>query len=294
MKTVLVVDDSKVDQELAASLLAEAGLGVDRAANGREALERIGRRAPDLVLTDLQMPSMDGLQLVEAIRERHPRLPVVLITAHGSEEIAAAALRAGAASYVPKRNLHRDLAPTLERVLEAAAATPTGDDARNWLVETAYRFVLGNDDRGIQPLVVHFQRELARRKICDETEIIQVSVAIAEALANASHHGNLEIDSAIREKGMDAYFALVQERRARKPYCDRRVDVRASFGEDEAVFVVRDEGRGFDPRTVPDPRDPQNLARMSGRGLLLIRTFMDEVRHNDRGNEVTMVKRRQP
>ena len=56
------------------------------------------------------------------------------------------------------------------------------------------------------------------------------------------------------------------------------------------TFTVRDEGPGFDPSKLPDPTDPANLEKISGRGLLLMRTFMDEVRFNATGNEVTMVK----
>ena len=56
--------------------------------------------------------------------------------------------------------------------------------------------------------------------------------------------------------------------------------------------MIRDEGQGFDLASLPDPTLPQNLERRTGRGLFLIRTFMDEVRHNDVGNEITMVKRR--
>ena len=61
---------------------------------------------------------------------------------------------------------------------------------------------------------------------------------------------------------------------------------------EEARFVIRDEGPGFDVSAAPDPRDPAVLEREEGRGLMLIRTFMDEVTHNDRGNEITMVKRK--
>ena len=56
--------------------------------------------------------------------------------------------------------------------------------------------------------------------------------------------------------------------------------------------MIRDEGKGFRPETLPDPTAPQNLERRTGRGLFLIRTFMDEVRHNAVGNEITLVKRR--
>ena len=57
------------------------------------------------------------------------------------------------------------------------------------------------------------------------------------------------------------------------------------------MYVVRDEGPGFDPSALPDPLDPANMENASGRGLLLIRTFMTEVRHSERGNEITMIRR---
>lgn len=294
MTRVLIVDDSRLDQELAASLLEDAGYETVLAGNGREALARLEKEAPDLILTDLQMPEMSGLELVQAVHARYPRIPVVLVTAHGSEEIAAAALRAGAASYVPKRNLAKDLASTLERVAGIAPGSRDTDDARQWLAETRYRFVLDNSPDWLQPLVRRFQDELARRGFCDDTEFMQVGMAIHEALTNASDHGNLEMDSALREDGIDIYLTLMDERRGQEPFRSRKVRVLATFEDAVASFVIRDEGKGFNPSSVPDPRDAKNLARLSGRGLLLIRTFMDEVRHNDTGNEITLVKRRRP
>jgi anti-sigma regulatory factor (Ser/Thr protein kinase) len=81
---------------------------------------------------------------------------------------------------------------------------------------------------------------------------------------------------------------------ARAPYTSRRVLVCTDIGRDEVSWTVRDQGKGFDPRAVPDPTDPKNLDRSHGRGLLLIRTFMDSVSHNEAGNEITMIKRRKP
>src|SRR5262245_3699813 len=117
MTTVLVVDDNPMDRHLAGGLVEKAGLTSLYAANGLEALKAIERDRPDLVLTNLLMPELDGLELVKAIREAHPLVPVILMTAFGSEDIAIEALRKGAASYVPKRNLAHDLADTLERVI---------------------------------------------------------------------------------------------------------------------------------------------------------------------------------
>ena len=87
---------------------------------------------------------------------------------------------------------------------------------------------------------------------------------------------------------------MVRDRRRESPYRDRRVHLWARESRDEATYVVRDEGPGFDPSALPDPTDPANLKKPSGRGLLLIRTFMDEVNHNAKGNEITMILRRRP
>src|SRR4051812_50169080 len=121
MTKILIVDDSPVERQLAGRLLEKHhDLTVLTAGNGVEALDVIEREAPDAVLTDLQMPEMDGLQLVHNVRATHPLIPVIVMTAHGSEDIAVQALQGGAASYVPKKNLSRDLLETLDNVLEAA------------------------------------------------------------------------------------------------------------------------------------------------------------------------------
>lgn len=293
MPTALVVDDSKVDQRLAGGLLENrVDLKVAYAGNGVEALEWMKTSEPDLVLTDLQMPEMDGLQLVRAIRAKHPNVPIILMTAMGSEEIAAEALRAGAAGYVPKRYLSRDLTQVVERTLALTGHQREQVHVVACIDSVETRFTLGNDSGVIHPLLQYLRQEMTRMNLCDETELMRVRVALDEALTNAMHHGNLEASSELREQMGDDYHALIAQRRFTPPYADRKVRVVARISTDEAHFTIRDEGPGFDVSSLPDPTDPANLQKCSGRGLLLIRTFMDEVKHSEKGNEVTMVKRR--
>ncbi|MFM8274381.1 MAG: ATP-binding protein, partial [Gemmata sp.] len=82
------------------------------------------------------------------------------------------------------------------------------------------------------------------------------------------------------------------ERRTLHPYAPRRVYVTARLTPEQATFVIQDEGPGFDVTKLPDPTDPDFLERASGRGILLMRAFTDEVRYNTTGNRCTMVKRR--
>ena len=292
MPTALVVDDSKVDQRLAAGLLkTRADLDVTFADHGAAALELMAAQPPDLVLTDLQMPEMDGLRLVREIRNRYPAVPVVLMTAMGSEEIAAEALRAGAAGYVPKRYLSRDLAQVVERTLALAGHQREQQSALECLTLVESRFALDNDPGRVQPLLSYLRQDMAHIVRCDETELMRVRVALDEALNNAMIHGNLGISSELRDQCGEDYHALMDERRRTPPYSERKVTVTVRLTPRQAQFVIRDEGEGFDPSGLPDPTDPANLEKLSGRGMLLIRTFMDEVHHNQTGNEITMVKR---
>jgi CheY-like chemotaxis protein/anti-sigma regulatory factor (Ser/Thr protein kinase) len=296
MATALVVDDSKMDQILAGRLLqSRADMQVRYAENGQQALELMAQSLPDVVLTDMQMPVMDGLQLVASIRERFPTVPVLLMTAHGSEEVAAEALRKGAASYVPKKYLSRDLAGTVERMLHLAGAEREVQSVIDCLSSCQSEFIIDNDLRRIRHLVAFLRQDIGRMRLCDATELMQIGVALDESISNAVIHGNLEVNSEVRESGADglrAYMASIEERRTLPPYSQRRVFIRATITKDSAEFVIRDDGKGFDPSTLPDPTDPSNIGRLSGRGLYLIRNFMDEVTHNDRGNELRLFKRR--
>lgn len=295
MTTILVVDDSAVDQQLIGQLLAKQDgwqiACVDRAA---KALDQIDRSAPDIVVTDLQMPEMDGLELVRAIRQRHDDVPVVLVTAHGSESLAVAALAQGAASYVPKSQIADKLVDVVSEVLALARGERNAEEMLGWL--GGADFDLQNDPALIDPLINMVQQMLVAREFGDSGQRLQIGVALKEALLNALYHGNLELTSSemqrVREKlELGETFEKVQRRRSLLPYQDRRIHVTAKVTADEARFVIRDEGPGFDVTSVPQAGDPKALQPQRGRGLSLMRSFMDEVDYSERGNEVTLIKR---
>ncbi len=293
MHNVLVVDDSTVDRHLAGGLVQKMeGWKASFAGNGVEALAAMEQHMPDIVLTDMLMPEMDGLELVQTIRVKYPRVPVILMTAHGSEDIAIQALRKGAASYVPKKSLARDLPETLDHILSATQTDRNNRRIVDSLMRYETHFVLQNDSNLIAPLVGYLEDTIARIQLCEASGLMLLGVALHEALTNAIFHGNLELSSQIKEEDEKEYYRLAAERKTQEPYKDRRVFVTATLTRQEAAFVVRDQGNGFDPATLPDPTDPSNLERISGRGLLLIQTFMDRVEHNENGNQITMHKYR--
>ena len=292
MPTVLVVDDSAVDRKLVSGLLArQAGLQVETAASGEEALARLAAVQPAVVVTDMVMPGMSGLDLVTQVVEQHPGIPVILMTGKGSEEVAVKALEAGAASYVPKAALHQHLVSTVEDVLEMVRERHSYARLMGCFQRGQFHFVLGNDAALIPSLINYVQSLISSVGLCEEADIIRVCIALEEALRNALFHGNLELTSEQREGDPVEYQKLVDDRVGRAPYAGRKLFVTVDVTSGGGRFQIRDEGPGFDPSKLPDPTDPENLEKVSGRGLLLMRTFMDDVTFNATGNEVTMIKR---
>jgi len=99
----------------------------------------------------------------------------------------------------------------------------------------------------------------------DDDTIFALRLSVEEALSNAIRHGNL----------YDIH---------------KKIDIRYSVRPDRIDLYVRDEGRGFDPRVVPDPTSPENLESPSGRGVMLMRAYMNQVEFNERGNQIHLVK----
>lgn len=139
---ILIVDDQRVVREglatIVASLPGMAVVGV--AANGEEAITMTAEHEPDVVLMDLRMPVMDGIQATAAIRGRHPGTQVVVLTTYADDESIIAALSAGATGYLTKDAAADDI----RRALEAAAA---GQGVLDPVVQTALIRVAGAGGR---------------------------------------------------------------------------------------------------------------------------------------------------
>jgi DNA-binding NarL/FixJ family response regulator len=293
MPQILVVDPTPNDRRLMATLLADVPqCNVVEAAGAEQALT-MARLVPlDLVLTDLGTPGGNGIALLEQLTAEQPLLPIIVVTGQGSDELAREALETAAAGYVAKSRLLYDLVPVVTLVLDAAAENRGRMTLQSLQTRQSTSFEMENDPACVAAVVQHVTSQCSRFGITTEQEKVRVAVALEEALLNAIIHGNLQVGSDLRERSDDAFRRLVERRRLQPEFATRRVRLQCDVDSDLARIVIRDEGPGFDIRSLPDPRDPEYMLRASGRGVLLMRTFMDEVVYNDVGNEVTLIKRR--
>jgi len=118
---ILIVDDDPSQAATLARVLELEGYRTSVAAGGAEALAAVGRGPVDLVLTDLKMPGMDGLELFRRLREERPGLPVLIVTAHGTIETAIAAVREGVVDFIQKPVYAEELLHRFEKVFRERA-----------------------------------------------------------------------------------------------------------------------------------------------------------------------------
>ncbi len=297
MARVLLAEDSRTQAFEIKMLLEDASHEVELAENGRIALDTLAEGPFDVVITDLEMPEVNGLELVETMQLEFEHIPAILITNRGSESLAAEALRKGAASYVPKTHLKTLLADAITNVLGVVRSDASYAKLIATLKKNVFVFDLPNDGELINPLVGLLIQVVSGMGTLGGVQLVRLGVAVEHALLNAMYRGNLELsreqtpsDQAIVYD--DATSEEIQERLATAPYRDRTVHVEVTASESEVRVTVTDQGNGFDTSNVPVAEKPSALESEGGRGLVMMSSFVDELHFNDRGNEVTLVKRR--
>jgi DNA-binding NtrC family response regulator len=226
---ILVVDDEANARTALAELLRDEGYTVETAADGFKALPKLEDFAPDLLLSDLRMPGMDGIELMKKARERDPELPVVVTTAHGAIETAVSAMKAGAADYLTKPINLDELTLVLERALERRRLRSEASDLRQQL----------SDKRRIERVIGSSQ---AMQQVFDT--VLQVAPSRASVLITGeSGTGKELIAAAIHEHSPRAKGPFV------KLHCAALAETLLEselFGHERGAFtgaVSRRDGR---------------------------------------------------
>lgn len=295
MPSVLVVDDSPIDRVLIEGVLKkDPRMRTRTAIHGADALAIMAGALPDVVVTDLQMPEMDGLALVTALRLHYPEIPVVLITAHGSEELAVRALEHGASSYVPKSQLATSLLAAVDQVLELARENRSYTALAEGMEYAEFRFRADNDWLVTDRLVELVRQLVASIGVCDVGGQVRLGMALEEAFRLTVLRGNLELtpDLLLAVSGHhDQADQWLEERRRTPPYASRQIRVHVKISPSEARIRVAHEGP---PLRFDEPADatvPPEMENPTSRSLILMRAFMDEVLFDPEGTAVTLVKR---
>ncbi len=245
-------------------VLRELGHEVVATGDRAEALAREDLEEFDLIISDLTEDADSGVQLVSELKRKRLLVPVVVSSDEAQQPGLVKAFKMGAANFLRQPYNKDELRSIVDKTLSYKLRFI--DDVKVLpYVREKIDFELPSDVTLMNGVLQYLIERLARLGVI-KPERSNLFVALDEAFVNAVKHGNRNDPAKL-------------------------VRITAELSTQEARFTIEDEGDGFNVQEIPDPRDPENLFKTSGRGVLLIYNIMDEVYYNERGNRLTMVKR---
>jgi serine/threonine-protein kinase RsbW len=259
-RRILIVDNNDELRLLLERVLGELGHDVVVTGERKKALRRDDLDSFDLIISDLSEAEVNG-QPIGDLQRKHLVTP---LSGEVSTTDIIKAFKMGAANYLRSPYNRDELRQIVEKTL-AYKLRYVDDPNVLSHVHEKIEFELPSDLSLMNGVLEYLQDRVAKLGLI-KPERSNLFVALDEAFVNAVKHGN-------------------------KNDPNKLVRITAELTPQEASFTVEDEGEGFDIKQIPDPCDPANLFRASGRGVLLIYNIMDEVEYNEQGNRVKMVKR---
>jgi len=260
---ILVVDDEKDVRDTLCEMIESLGYGVAVAENGIKALDRVRTERIDLIVTDLSMPAMSGLDLIVEAKRVSPNIPIAVISAYGNVENTTYALTRGAFSFIAKPFKMPQIKDMIRKGKQLRELSLGTYALMDWVhSETDMTFPSQED---LFPSAILFVlKECQWRGIEDDARLENIAICMEELLSNALIHGN----------------------RKNK---DKQITMRMSFDAERFVLVVKDEGDGFDGTTYLEKIRNNQTAIPEKRGLFIADLLVDELRFNEKCNEVTAV-----
>jgi DNA-binding response OmpR family regulator len=259
---ILVVEDEPTTRRITCDALKLAGYQVEEAASGDQALAKLSSSSYDLMLLDLRMPGVDGLEVLRRIQDRYPDLAVIILTAYGTLESAIAAVKAGASDYLLKPMSIRDVETAIARALQRR---------REHLRQ---RHLIGVIARAVDAL-----------QGTQDTERLPLQDAAEPTLTRGCVNLNLDTRVVVvtTEKGKEIHQAeLTTSEATLLIYLMQHADTvqscrglaRGALGYDvserEAQQIVRPHISRLRARIEPDPSNPQIIQTILGKGYRFV------------------------
>ena len=263
-RRILIVEGNAELRTVLGDALSALGHDVVTVGDRAAAISRDDLEDFDLIISDLAEYNDSGVQIVSELKRQRLFVPIVVSSEEAHHTGIVKAFKLGAANFLRKPYDEEELRGIVEKTLgyklrfiEDLKVLP--------YVREHIEFELPSD-LSLMNGVLHYLIERVAALGVIKPDTSNLFIALDEAFVNAVKHGN-----------RGDHHKLVR--------------ITADLSAKEARFTVEDEGDGFNLQEIPDPTDPANLFKTSGRGVLLIYNIMDEVEYNERGNRLTMVKR---
>ncbi len=287
---ILIAEDDKMSKFYLEQLLQNNNYDFRSAENGIKALTIYDEYQPDIVLTDINMPIMDGMELLEAIREKSQTTIIVIITAYSSERRAIDALRSGANYYLKKPIDSKNILLLLNKYKTILSGRYATERLPGAITLKAFSIIFDSEFNKIPKIVDRIIIESALD--LSESEKLNIELGLGELITNAIEHGNLNISYAEKRAALNkGDIAKLYEERANSPkYAGRKVRVDFFQDHEKYQWTITDHGKGFKWSEIPNPTENKHISELSGRGIYICRFLFDKIEYSSKGNMVTATK----
>lgn len=297
LPNLLIIDPEANYRNQMEEILTEK-IDITYVSNIKDAIEKCWERNYQLIMVETELPNNeDAFEFIEKVRIKMPESMFIVLTKDAKMANAVEAFQSGAIDFIAKPVNVKDILSILTKFQSLTSYSRMSYDVQGMVVEEKRSFVLPTDFYLINLFLDDLMKMIQNFPDFNKSESRGIRFSLYEMIVNAMEHGNLEISyeekKNLLEEFIDYYEYL--ESKAKEPaYRNRKVWFSYHFTENKIVFVITDEGPGFDVSKVPSPKDAQNINNLNGRGILITKINMNEVMYNEKGNSVTLVKYLKP
>lgn len=291
MKKILIIDDENLVRSVINIALTNNGYKVYEADNGKTGIQMFIDIDPDIVITDVNMPGMSGIEVTKNIKENKVDADVVIMTGYGTEELIIEALRAGASNYINKPVDFKELFNILDSIILKRENRRLFDVLKDVVVFEKKSLVLDNDITKVwgtvNQILFNLSPSIERKKI------EELKLGLYEILVNSIEHGNLGITYDEKKEALEnnTYNELVTRKLKEANEQKKVVNIQTVYNGEELVVEIIDQGKGFNLKELPQLSDPDTLLAVHGRGILLASLYFDKLEYKEPGNVVTIVEK---
>ncbi|MCP4148931.1 MAG: response regulator, partial [bacterium] len=285
---ILIIDDNVDLLDYLKDFFMIYNYEVILAETGNEGIEKFREYIPDIVISDMRLPDKNGNIVVKEIKEIDKDVPIIIITGYSDHQLILSAMKNGAVDLLKKPFKPNDLKYLINKI-ETLFKKIKVKLSASFVQWEKRHLIIRNDIHIIRSVVDFIFSNIDY--ICEDVSFMKIG--LQEVLINAIEHGNLDISNKEKQELLDKgdYNKILKERVQHSEYKDKFVDIKIFSTPEYLKITIQDMGKGFDPTNIPDPENPENFLKESGKGILMAMHAFDEVQYNDLGNCVTLIKR---
>jgi len=244
------------------------------------------------IIIDYNSSTYNSLALLKKIKKKNFRGGVLLLIENFNDKIRSKIKSFESLSVTSLDREKDEIVYILENYIHSYKKTKINIEVSRFVKFEKKLYVIPNSLKYMKPISEHLTRDLVQVGIVDKEFLFNVKFGIQEMIINAIEHGNLEITyeqkSEMLRNGLDLN-EIIKKYSTLPKFKNRKVYIKYLLTKKRALYIIKDQGSGFNWKETPDCSKSENYLLEHGRGIMMTKNYFDEVRYNEKGNEVTLV-----